>query len=89
MPFPYRVRVPLSYQEASDLLGPPWTETRLRRQIDRFKGHLARTGMYFDGPQAKSQMGEYLVDNAILEPDDLKRLPGRVTQGGHREEGEP
>jgi hypothetical protein len=74
---PRRERVYLSSRQAAELLGPPWTETKLRKQYERFKGNLARTGVYFDGPQAKSQLGEYLVDNAILVPDDLERLSGR------------
>ncbi len=89
LPFPYRARVPLSYQEASDLLGPPWTDTRLRKQIDRFKARLARLGLYFDGPQAKPQLGEYLVDNAILGPADLERLPSGTFGVAHHKEREP
>ncbi len=75
-PFPRQERSPLSYREAANLLGPPWTETSLRRQVDRLKERLVRSGLYFEGAQAKVQLGEYLVDNGVIVQDDLQRLRG-------------
>lgn len=82
-PFPFRDWTPLTYQEAADLLGTPkaqgkkWSKSKVRKQIERIRERLARAGVYFDGPQAKSHLGEYLVDNGIIGPEDLKLLPPR------------
>lgn len=71
--FPRRHPHPRTYQEVAALLGPPWTKTTVRKQVERLKDRLARTGAYFDGPQANYDLADYLMDNGLLSPADLER----------------
>lgn len=75
--FPRRQARPRTYQEAAELLGPPWTRTTVRKQIERLKGRLARGGVYFEGPQANYDLADHLIGNGLLSPADLDRLPAR------------
>ena len=74
-PFPRRDPHPLSYQDAADLLGPPWTNVRVRKQIERLKERLARVGLYFEGPHANDELATHLIDAGLLSSDDLALLP--------------
>lgn len=74
-PFPRRDPHPLSYQEAADLLGPPWNSVRVRKQIERLKERMARTGLYFEGPRANDELAVHLIDNGLLTVNDLLLLP--------------
>ena len=76
--FPFTELRPRTYGEAAALLGSPWTKTKVRRQIDRFKERLARASLYFDGPHANYDLIDYLIGNGIIGPSDLSRLPGRT-----------
>lgn len=73
--FPRRRTRPRTYQEAADRLGPPWTRVRVRKQVERLKERATRAGLYFDGPQANYDLGDYLLANGLLRPSDLDRLP--------------
>lgn len=75
-PFPRRDPHPLSYQDAAALLGPPWTNVRVRKQIERLKERLARAGLYFEGPHANDELAAHLIDNGLLSAGDLALLPG-------------
>jgi hypothetical protein len=72
--FPRRSTRPRTYQQAAELLGPPWTAVTVRKQMERLKQRAARTGVYFDGPHANYDLADYLVVNGLLNPDDLGRL---------------
>lgn len=71
--FPRRQARPRTYQQAADLLGPPWTKTAVRKQLERLKERLAAAGTYFDGPQANFDLADHLILNGLLTPDDLLR----------------
>jgi hypothetical protein len=75
--FPRRQARPRTYQEAAELLGPPWTKTTVRKQVERLKQRLARTDAYFEGPHANYELADYLVGNGLIGPDDLGRLSKR------------
>lgn len=75
--FPRRQARPRTYQEVADLLGPPWTKTTVRKQIERLKDRLARSGTYIEGPQANFDLADYLIGSGLLSPRDLARLPRR------------
>ncbi|HEV2759194.1 MAG TPA: hypothetical protein VGV86_06450 [Acidimicrobiales bacterium] len=75
--FPRRQARPRTYQEAAELLGPPWTRTTVRKQIERLKQRLARSGAYFEGPQANYDLADHLIGSGLLSPADLDRLPAR------------
>lgn len=72
--FPRRSTRPRTYQQAAELLGPPWTGVTVRKQIERLKERAARSGVYFDGPHANYDLADHLVANGLLVPDDLSRL---------------
>ncbi len=72
--WPRRGGHPLSYQEASELLGPGWTGTSVRKHLERVRQRLAESGMFFSGPHAKDELGQYLVDNGVLTPADLSAV---------------
>jgi hypothetical protein len=76
--FPFTELRPRTYGEAAALLGSPWTKTKVRRQVDRFKERLARASLYFDGPHANYDLIDYLISNGIIGPSDLSRLPART-----------
>jgi hypothetical protein len=69
--FPRHDARPLSYQEAAEALGQPWTRVTVRKQIERIRERFAREGLFFDGPRANDALAEHLVDNGLLVPDDL------------------
>lgn len=75
--FPRRQARPRTYQQAADLLGPPWTKTAVRKQLERLKERVAATGTYFDGPQANFDLADHLILNGLLTPADLDRLRRR------------
>ena len=75
--FPRRHARPLTYQQAADLLGPPWTKTAVRKQIERLKERLAVDGLFFEGPQANFDMADHLIKHRLLSPADLHRLRTR------------
>jgi len=69
--WPRRGAHPLSYQEAADLLGTGWTGTAVRKHFERVRQRLADGGTFFDGSHAKDDLGQYLLDNAILNASDF------------------
>lgn len=69
--WPRRGAHPLSYQAAADLLGPGWTGTAVRKHVERVRQRLAEAGTYFDGSHAKDDLGQYLLDSAILTATDM------------------
>jgi len=75
--FPRRQARPRTYQQAAELLGPPWTRTTVRKQIERLKQRLAGLGVYFEGPQANFDLADHLIGNGLLCPADLDRLSAR------------
>ena len=75
--FPRRQARPRTYQQVAELLGPPWTKTAVRKQLERLKQRLAGAGVYFDGPQANFDLADHLIGNGLLSPADLRRLPAR------------
>ncbi len=75
--FPRRQARPRTYQHAAELLGPPWTSTTVRKQIERLKQRLAVRGAYFEGAQANYDLADHLISNGLLRPGDLDRLPKR------------
>jgi hypothetical protein len=72
--FPRRSSRPRTYQQAAGLLGPPWTNVTVRKQIERLKERATRTGVYFEGPHANYDLADFLVSNGLLVPADLARL---------------
>lgn len=72
--WPRRGAHPLSYQEAADLLGTGWTGTAVRKHFERVRQRLADSGTFFDGSHAKDDLGQYLLDNAVLTASDLSAL---------------
>ncbi len=72
--YPSRDPHPLSYQEAADLLGPPWNKVALRKQIERLKERFAKSGLYFQGARANDEMADHLIANGFIGPSDLSRL---------------
>lgn len=72
--FPRRSPHPADYAWAADFLGPPWTRTMVRKRVERIRERLAAGGIYFDGPNARHELAEYLITNGIIGPDDLARL---------------
>jgi hypothetical protein len=75
--WPRRGAHPLSYQEASDLLGPGWTGTAVRKHFERVRQRLADSGTFFEGSHAKDDLGVYLIDCAIITAADLAVLDPR------------
>lgn len=75
--FPRRQARPRTYQQAAERLGPPWTKTTVRKQIERLKQRLARHDVYFEGPQANYDLADFLIGNRRLGPADLGYLPER------------
>jgi hypothetical protein len=73
-PFPFRDARPLSYQQAADLLGAEWTKITVRKQVERLKDRMARSGLYFQGPRANDELAEHLISGGALSPADLSRL---------------
>lgn len=74
--WPRRGAHPLSYQEAADLLGAPWTGTGVRKHFERVRQRLAGGGTFFDGSHAKDDLGQFLLDNAVLSAADLSLFDG-------------
>ena len=72
--FPHRSAHPRTYQQAADVLGPPWTSVTVRKQIERLKERCPRADLYFEGPHANYELADHLVTNGLLIPTDLKRL---------------
>ncbi len=73
-PFPYRDARPISYQGAADVLGSDWTKVTVRKQVERIKERMERSGLYFQGLRANDEMAEHLIANGMLTPADLFRL---------------
>jgi hypothetical protein len=69
--FPRHHAQPLSYQEAADVLGPPWTRVTVRKQVERIKERFAREGVFFGGPRANDALAAHLLDNGLLVAGDL------------------
>ena len=74
--FPQREAHPRAYQQVAELLGPPWTKTTVRKQLERLKQRFARTGVYFEGLYANYDLADHLNGNRVITPTDLRRLPG-------------
>lgn len=72
--FPRRSQRPLTYREAAERLGPPWSPVAVRKQVERVKERARRGGLYFEGPHANHDLADHLVANAQLVPGDLGRL---------------
>ena len=71
LPFPHHDPRPLTYQEAADRLGAPWTKITVRKQVERLKDRVAKTGIYFDGPRANDELADHLISNGLLTTEDL------------------
>ena len=74
--FPRRTLRPRTYQQAASLLGPPWTQVTVRKQIERLKERATRIDVYFEGPHANYDLADYLVANGLLLQEDLARIGG-------------
>jgi class 3 adenylate cyclase len=72
--FPRRWARPLSYRQAAELLGAPWSPVTVRKQVERVKERAKRLGLYFDGAHANHDLADYLIGNSLLVPSDLQRL---------------
>jgi len=72
--FPHRSTRPRTYQQAAELLGPPWTSVTVRKQIERLKERAARADVYFEGQHANYDLADHLVASGLLVPGDLARL---------------
>jgi hypothetical protein len=72
--FPRRTMRPRTYQQAADLLGPPWTALTVRKQIERLKERAARGDVCFQGPHANYDLADHLVANGLRVLADLARL---------------
>jgi len=74
--WPRRSGHPLTYLQAAERLGPPWTGTAVRKHIERVRERLAAQGLYFEGSLARYELGQHLLDHGILTSEDLQALPG-------------
>ncbi len=72
--FPRRSSHPLTYGEAAEKLGPPWSPVTVRKQVERVKERARRSGLYFEGAHANHDLADYVIGNALLVPADLARL---------------
>ena len=75
--YPRRQARPLTYRAAAELLGEPWTDVKVRKQVARVKDRLLHMGVSFDGSQAKYDLADFLIRCGLLSPADLRRLRGR------------
>jgi hypothetical protein len=75
-PFPYRDPRPVSYQQAAELLGSPWTKVTVRKQVERLKERLARSQLYFQGPRANDELADHLMSSGLMSELDLSFLEG-------------
>jgi hypothetical protein len=73
--FPRRSSHPLTYGEAAEKLGSPWSSVTVRKHVERVKERARRSGLYFEGPHANHDLADYVIGNALLVPADLVRLP--------------
>ena len=73
-PFPRYHPHPATYAEAAAKLGQPWDANRVRKQVERFRGRLARLGIYIDGPRANYDLAEFLIGSQLVTAADLTRL---------------
>ncbi len=71
LPFPLHDPQPLTYQEAADRLGSPWTKVTVRKQVERLKERVGRCGLHLDGPRANDELADHLIANDILTVGDL------------------
>ena len=72
--FPRRSGRPHTYQQTADMLGPPWTNVTVRKQVERLKERCARVGLYFEGQHANYDLADHLISNGLLVRGDLERL---------------
>jgi len=70
-PFPNCQPWPRTYEEAARRLGAPWTRDKVRKQVERLKVRLSKTGPPLDGPRANHDLAEYLLGNDVIGPGDL------------------
>jgi hypothetical protein len=75
--FPRRSSHPLTYSEAAEKLGPPWSSLTVRKHVERVKERARRSGLYFEGAHANYDLADYVIGNALLVPADLVRLQSR------------
>jgi len=72
--FPRRDANPLTYRQAAELLGLPWTETKVRKRVEHLRERLEDQELYFNGPNARYELAAFLLDRQLLTPADLERL---------------
>ena len=72
--FPHRGEHPLTYEQIADLLGPGSTAVAVRRRIERVREALAGQGVYTDGPQARYDLTDFLLEHRIVRPSHLALL---------------
>jgi hypothetical protein len=76
-PWPHRRDLPNSYEAAARLAGPDWTDTAIRKRIERIRERFREAGFYFEGDRAREELVGHLISNGLLSGADLDLLPGR------------
>ena len=72
--WPRRSGHPLTYLQAAELLGAPWTRTSVRKHVERVRERLAAQGLYFEGTLARYELGQHLLDHGMLTAVDLEAI---------------
>lgn len=79
--FPHRGEHPLTYEAIARLLGPGFSATGVRRRIDRVREALAAGHVFIEGPQARYELTDHLLEHRIVRPSHLALLD-RHQEGG-------
>jgi hypothetical protein len=69
--FPLHDPRPLTYQETAERLGAPWTRVTVRKQVERLKQRIAKSGLHLEGPRANDELADHLIANGLLGVADL------------------
>lgn len=65
---------PRTSAQAAARLGPPWTGTSLRKNVEHLRTRVRTNGLFFEGPRATIDLIEHLIATRVIGPDDLRLL---------------
>ena len=72
--FPHRPVASTTYEQAAQILGPPWTRVAIRNRVRRLRQRAASTGPRLLGPDANFDLIDHLIVRSLLIPSDLERI---------------